>query len=180
MTRQITLAELESPVGPLILAHSGSGLCFVEFALKDKNQAHKSLQRALEKRFGPVNMVENESLLRDTLTYLEGYFANPAAAGPFRGRLDPGGTSFQNLVWNCLSGIPAGKALTYGEVARRIGRPKASRAVGGACRSNPLSIIVPCHRVVGAGGRLTGFGGGKNWLWLKEWLLSEEGWSAQS
>ena len=81
------------------------------------------------------------------------------------------GTDFQKAAWKELQKIPYGKTITYGEQARRIGRPKASRAVGGANRVNPVAIIVPCHRVIGSNGRLTGFGGG---LDVKEKLLELE------
>ena len=81
------------------------------------------------------------------------------------------GTPFQLLVWNALLYIPYGEVRTYGDIAKIIGKPKASRAVGGACHNNPVGIIVPCHRVIGAGGSLTGFGGG---LELKEKLLKLE------
>jgi methylated-DNA-[protein]-cysteine S-methyltransferase len=85
--------------------------------------------------------------------------------------LAPGGTEFQQLVWRELCNIPFGATASYAEVARRIGRPTASRAVGAANGSNPISIVVPCHRVVGADGTLTGYGGG---LDRKEWLLRHE------
>ena len=86
--------------------------------------------------------------------------------------LDPRGTPFRLVVWSALEDIPYGQAITYGELARRIGRPKAVRAVGQANHHNPLPILIPCHRVVGSGGSLTGYGGG---LDLKENLLRLEG-----
>lgn len=81
------------------------------------------------------------------------------------------GTPFRRAVWDALLRIPYGEVKTYGEIAREIGKPKASRAVGVACHNNPIAIIVPCHRVVGSGGALTGFGGG---LDVKEKLLALE------
>ncbi|MDD5087716.1 MAG: methylated-DNA--[protein]-cysteine S-methyltransferase [bacterium] len=84
----------------------------------------------------------------------------------------PVGTDFQHRIWNVLQHIPFGETRSYGEVAKAAGNPSASRAVGAACRSNPLPIIIPCHRVVGMNGRLTGFGGG---LERKAWLLNHEG-----
>lgn len=86
--------------------------------------------------------------------------------------LKPQGTPFQQKVWSALADIPYGQTITYGELARRVGCPKGSRAVGQANHRNPLPILLPCHRVVGAGGTLTGYGGG---LELKEWLLRLEG-----
>ncbi len=82
------------------------------------------------------------------------------------------GTKFQKLVWKELLSIPFGHTVSYGDVARAVGKPTAVRAVGAANGQNPVSIIVPCHRVVGSDGRLTGYGGG---LWRKQWLLKHEG-----
>lgn len=81
------------------------------------------------------------------------------------------GTKFQQEVWKALIKIPYGKTKTYGEIAKELGRPGAARAVGGACHENPFPIIIPCHRVIGKNGKLTGFGGG---LDTKEWLLAFE------
>ena len=86
--------------------------------------------------------------------------------------LAPKGTPFQQRVWSALADIPYGRTMTYGELARRVGCPRGSRAVGQANHRNPLPILLPCHRVVGANGTLTGYGGG---LELKEWLLRLEG-----
>ena len=81
------------------------------------------------------------------------------------------GTAFQQQVWRQLERIPYGAVASYGDVARAIGKPKACRAVGSANHSNPIALIIPCHRVIGADGTLTGYGGG---LWRKEWLLNLE------
>jgi methylated-DNA-[protein]-cysteine S-methyltransferase len=81
------------------------------------------------------------------------------------------GTAFQQAVWRQIAKIPYGKTITYGDIAKKIGKPNSSRAVGMACGQNPFSIIVPCHRVVGSQGKLTGYGGG---LWRKQWLLAFE------
>ncbi len=86
--------------------------------------------------------------------------------------LDPAGTDFQKKVWNALRKIPPGKTKSYGEIAEAIGKPKAVRAVGGACGANPIPVFVPCHRVLAAHGKIGGFGGGLEW---KRKLLSEEG-----
>jgi methylated-DNA-[protein]-cysteine S-methyltransferase len=82
------------------------------------------------------------------------------------------GTEFQKTVWRELAKIPYGKIVSYGELAKLIGKPKAGRAVGSANGRNPISIILPCHRVIGSNGSLTGYGGG---IWRKEWLLKHEG-----
>ena len=85
--------------------------------------------------------------------------------------LGPEGTKFQSLVWQQLKKIPFGEMVTYRQIAIAIGNPKACRAVGNANGKNPISIIIPCHRVIGSDGRLTGYGGG---LWRKEWLIKHE------
>ncbi len=102
-------------------------------------------------------------------TQLEEYFAGKRTA--FDLPLAPEGTIFQREVWDILLTIPFGRTMSYGEIARKIGRPSAVRAVGAANGANPVSIIVPCHRIIGADGSLTGYGGG---LGRKKWLLEHE------
>lgn len=104
-----------------------------------------------------------------TATQLHEYFAGERTA--FDVPLDPDGTGFQKLVWQALEQIPYGVTRSYGELAKAIGRPAASRAVGMANSRNPISIIVPCHRVIGANGSLTGYAGGMR---VKQWLLEHE------
>lgn len=87
--------------------------------------------------------------------------------------IDPQGTEFQKAVWRQLLEIPYGRTASYGDVARAMGNPKAVRAVGGANSRNPIAIVVPCHRVIGSDGSMTGYGSG---IWRKEWLLKHEGW----
>jgi len=175
---RIRFKELESPIGRVLLAHSGAGLCAVGLPSKDSAHTRRKLIDSLEKRFGPIELVEDESgLLEEAARFLKAYFASPPASGSFSGALDAGGTAFQQLVWNALKRIRAGEVVSYGEIARRIGRPKASRAVGAACGANPLAIIVPCHRVVGSGGGLGGFGGGVE---LKKQLLEAEGYTIKA
>ena len=108
-------------------------------------------------------------LLEEAVRQLTAYFDGTLTAFdlPLRTR----GTAFQERCWAALRAIPYGATVSYGEQARRIGNPKACRAVGGANHHNPLMIVIPCHRVVGAGGSLTGYGGG---LDMKEWLLAHE------
>lgn len=105
------------------------------------------------------------------LRWLEAYFATPDDLPPLPS-LRPRGTPFQQAVWRTILAIPTGHTTTYGELSRAIQRPRASRAVGAACGANPLPLLIPCHRVVGSDGALTGFGGG---LEQKEWLLRHEG-----
>ncbi|ONI90422.1 cysteine methyltransferase [Saccharothrix sp. ALI-22-I] len=136
----------DSPVGPLTLvAHHGvlSGVYMV-----------KQRYRPADETFGP----EDPSLFGDVIAQLSEYFDGGRKA--FDLPLDLIGTPFQRTVWQELLEIPYGETVSYGELAQRLGRPSAARAVGLANGRNPISIIVPCHRVVGASGDLTGYGGG--------------------
>ncbi|MBA3462915.1 MAG: methylated-DNA--[protein]-cysteine S-methyltransferase [Deltaproteobacteria bacterium] len=115
-------------------------------------------------------------MLDETAAQLRAYFAGERTT--FDLPLAPEGSGFQRLVWHALGAIACGTTRTYGELARAIGRPAASRAVGAANSKNPISIIVPCHRVIGASGELTGYAGGMK---AKQWLLDHERrWSVQS
>ncbi|MBP1634685.1 MAG: methylated-DNA-[protein]-cysteine S-methyltransferase [Acidobacteria bacterium] len=147
----------ESPVGRLLIAGDGEGLRFVQFA-----GGRAPVQPEPGWR-------EDPAALEDALRQLREYFAGTRRA--FDLRLAPEGTPFQQRVWHELRSIPYGGTVTYGELARRVGCPNGSRAVGLANGANPLSIVVPCHRVIGAGGALVGYGGG---LGNKEWLLAHE------
>ncbi|MCX6567100.1 MAG: methylated-DNA--[protein]-cysteine S-methyltransferase [Candidatus Aminicenantes bacterium] len=113
--------------------------------------------------------IRSSSILSVCAVQLEEYFAGKRAV--FDLPLAPEGTLFQLDVWNTLRTVLFGRTASYGEIARKIGCPAAVRAVGAANGANPVSIIIPCHRIVGADGRLTGYGGG---LWRKEWLLRHE------
>ena len=160
---QIEIAFVETPVGRLALAVADGSLVRVDFG-------ERKLRRGLKERFGEVTLRER----RDPCGFAAGMRAylrgDLGAIDEFR--TDTGGTEFQRKVWKQLRRIPHGKTISYGELARRIGRPTASRAVGLANGSNPISVVIPCHRVIGADGRLTGYGGG---LPRKEWLLRHEG-----
>ena len=101
---------------------------------------------------------------------LDAYFAGELQT--FDLMLEPHGTPFQRAVWSELGRIPYGEVTTYSEIARRVGKPSACRAVGAANGRNPIAIVVPCHRVIGANGTLTGYAGG---MWRKRWLLAHEG-----
>ncbi|RMD83231.1 MAG: methylated-DNA--[protein]-cysteine S-methyltransferase, partial [Candidatus Dadabacteria bacterium] len=108
-------------------------------------------------------------ILRKAATELEAYFTGGLTS--FSVPLDLRGTPFQLAVWKAVQAIPYNETRTYGEIARAVGRPKAVRAVGAAQAANPLPILIPCHRVIGADGTLTGYGGG---LEIKRWLLEHE------
>ena len=107
--------------------------------------------------------------LKTCLKQLDEYFNGQRKE--FLLKLDPQGTVFQRMIWQQLGKIPFGAVVSYGEIASIIGKPKACRAVGNANGKNPIAIIIPCHRVVGSDGSLTGYGGG---LWRKEWLINHE------
>ena len=148
-----------SPVGRLKLVASNRGLVAVLW--ENDSPRRVRLDDVVEEPLHPALMrTENE---------LKEYFAGKRHT--FSVPLDMRGTPFQKEVWEVLMGIPFGETCTYGDIAKRLGNPAASRAVGGANRRNPISIIVPCHRVVGAAGNLIGFAGG---LEAKTYLLSLE------
>lgn len=148
-----------SPVGHLKLVATNRGLCAVLW--ENENPRRVPL--------GPVEENADHPVLRETARQLKDYFAGKRTA--FSLPLDETGTPFQKAVWQALTGIPFGETRCYADIARQIGRPAAVRAVGAANGRNPLSIVVPCHRVIGSGGRLTGFAGG---LEVKAWLLEHE------
>src|SRR5512142_3411604 len=137
--------ELDSPVGPLLVAADEAGLRLVHF------------QAALRRKREPP-WRRDPAAFRDLAAQLGEYFRRERRA--FDLRLAPRGTPFQLATWGALGSIPYGETISYEELARRVGRPAASRAVGAANGANPLPIVVPCHRVIGKGGSLTGFGGG--------------------
>jgi methylated-DNA-[protein]-cysteine S-methyltransferase len=148
----------DSPIGPLVVASNEDG-ALVEVHLPIGG---KPGHIAPEWRRAPVR-------LREVRAQLAAYFAGKLLA--FDLPLAPRGTEFQRRVWNELLAIPYGDTISYIELARRIGKPSAMRAVGAANGANPLAIVVPCHRVIGADGSLTGYGGG---LAAKRWLLDHE------
>lgn len=117
----------------------------------------------------PEQESEQTPLIIKCVQQLDEYFAHERQQ--FDLPLSPQGTSFQKMVWEKLLEIPYGQTSSYLEIAKRIGNPKSIRAVGGANGKNPIVIIIPCHRVIGASGKLIGYGGG---LWRKEWLLKHE------
>ncbi|MDY3920062.1 MAG: methylated-DNA--[protein]-cysteine S-methyltransferase [Candidatus Limivivens sp.] len=163
---------IQTDFGPLLLAEDGIGisdLCFLpwEQAGEDRCTGHSEKQTvAVILENGKRE--ETELLLRGRVQ-LEEYFQKKRRE--FQLPLSLEGTEFQKLCWNALCTIPYGQTCSYGELAGQIGKPKACRAVGMANHRNPVSIIVPCHRVIGADGSLTGYGGG---LELKRRLLDLE------
>jgi methylated-DNA-[protein]-cysteine S-methyltransferase len=150
--------HLETPIGPLLIAGDEHAVRLIAFPKEGK--AAKPEPGWTESKRGPVGEATRQ--LRE---YFDGRRVD------FDLPLAPGGTPFQQSVWKLLCDIPYGQTISYGELAKRAGNPKASRAVGAANGKNPLPIVVPCHRVIGANGKLTGFGGG---LPTKEALLALE------
>ncbi len=148
---------LETPIGHLLLAADEGGLRHVDFPRHDQAA-----------RIG-AGWLRGRRLLGAAIEQLGAYFSGRLL--DFDLPLAARGTDFRKVVWNQLLRIPYGETISYGELARRIGDPGASRAVGAANGANPLPIIVPCHRVIGSNGKLTGFGGG---LAVKQWLLDHE------
>jgi len=150
-------SRLDSPIGPLLLLGDERALTGLYM------QDHRHQPPA------PAGCVENEGIFRDARQQLAAYFAGRLR--DFEIAVAGHGSVFQKNVWSALLVIPFGATESYGALARRIGNPNASRAVGLANGKNPISIIVPCHRVIGADGSLTGYGGG---LERKRWLLEHE------
>jgi methylated-DNA-[protein]-cysteine S-methyltransferase len=150
---------LKSPVGALKLVSSEQGLAAI---LWENDNLKRLPLSSLQEDINHPILLAAESQLND-------YFAGKLKQ--FSLQLDAKGTPFQKQVWQALSTIPFGETRTYGQIAKQIGNPKAVRAVGAANSRNPISIIVPCHRVIGSNGKLTGFAGG---LDIKAYLLAIE------
>ncbi len=149
--------DISTPIGRLTLVSNGQALCGVHFT---------DYERVPRSRSG---WVHDESCLREAITALAAYFAGDRRE--FDLALMLPGSVFETRVWAIIRRIPFGGTTTYGEIARRLGAPAAARAVGRAAHRNPVPIVIPCHRVVGADRSLTGYGGG---LYRKRWLLGFE------
>jgi len=148
----------DTPIGKLLLAGDGKSLQLLGFPCGKMQRRHEN------------DWVEDAKPFKQVTVQLKEYFAGDRTR--FELDLTPQGTDFQCEVWQALQEIPYGETWSYGELAKRVGRPKASRAVGAANGVNPIPVIIPCHRVIGSNGKLTGFGGG---LPTKEYLLALEG-----
>jgi len=159
-------SNIESPIGSLVLISTEKGLAAISFGKGAKRKIDAWTGRV----FRRAEIRPAESLHRVFARQLEEYFAGRRRI--FHMKLDLRGSEFQRAVWSEVARIPHGRTATYGEIAHLLGRPAASRAVGAANGANPISIVIPCHRVIGAGGSLTGYGGG---LSRKRWLLAHEG-----
>jgi len=150
----------EAPFGVVTVIGSDLGIRYVMF----NNDAHP---KPLEKLH--ISDTDIHDSVNDAVTQLDEYFAG--SRRNFELPLDLQGTEFQVAAWRALADIPYGHTASYGQQAASIGRPKAVRAIGGANGRNPVGIVLPCHRIVGADGSLTGFGGG---IEVKKWLLDHE------
>ena len=154
---QIYYEQMPSPIGPLFLVADDEGLREVRFELDRRAHAPQD------------GWVHSAQKLAEVRRQLEEYFAGERLT--FDLFLKPQGTDFQQSVWQALTTIPYAVTTSYGQISQQIHRPKASRAVGAANGRNPIPIIIPCHRVIGSNGTLTGFAGG---LAAKQWLLGME------
>jgi methylated-DNA-[protein]-cysteine S-methyltransferase len=160
---------LESPVGTVFVGGSAEGIHRVDFLGGDR-EVDWFLGRLAAEAGVPLDDVRRDPVAAAEATrQLREYFAGERTV--FDLPLAPRGTEFQRRVWMALREIPAGETRSYGQIAARLGQPTASRAVGAANGQNPLAVVVPCHRVVGANGTLTGYAGG---LDRKAWLLDHE------
>ena len=163
----IAITYIETSLGLMVAAATDKGICMFEYAdNKDLDTQFKQLTKSLK-----LALVEGHHPLFDKLhQQLDAYFKGELKQ--FDLPLDMVGTEFQQEVWQSLLKIPYGTTMSYAQQANLIGRPKAVRAVANANGSNKISIIIPCHRVIGSDSTLTGYGGG---LWCKEKLLELEG-----
>lgn len=158
-TETLVTTTVDSPVGPLRLVANDRAIVAVLWPCDQHNRV----------RFDHDPVPGTNQVLEQTARQLEEYFAGTRRS--FDVPLDPDGTEFQQQVWAALTRIPFAETSTYGKQAATIGRPRAVRAVGAANGRNPIPIIVPCHRIVGADGSLTGFAAGVD---TKRWLLDHE------
>ena len=162
----LEISESTTPLGDVRAVWRAGRLCRLAFA-----EHWQEVERALQRRFGRTERTTAAAPGQDLRQRLDAYFAGDFAALDGLA-IDCGGTAFQQAVWTALRRVPAGRTTTYGELARAIGAPSAVRAVGAANGANPVAIVLPCHRVIGSDGSLTGYGGGID---RKRWLLRHEG-----
>jgi methylated-DNA-[protein]-cysteine S-methyltransferase len=157
--------EQDHAIGPIHVVADGAILIAMEFG-----DVEDRLMPMLRRRFGADVRPEHVDDLRDIATAIRAYFDGDIRAVD-RLVVDGGGTDFQRRAWDALRRIPPGEIRTYGQMAALLGRPGAARAIGSANALNPISLVVPCHRLVGSTGALTGYGGG---IARKRWLLAHE------
>ena len=158
--------RFDAPLGPMVAIASEKGLCLLEFG--DRRMLESEFTD-LQKRLDAVLLPGKNEFTEEAVRQIQEYFAGTRKT--FSVPLHAPGTEFQQRVWAALCEIPFGEMCSYGEIASAIGEPKAVRAVGTANGMNRIAIMIPCHRVIGADGALTGYGGG---LWRKDWLIKHE------
>ena len=161
----IFYAYMETPIGKLLVASSEKGLVRIMFPHEEK----ADLVSLLKKEYPEETLVEDPEKNLLVIKQIKEYFDGSRTV--FSLPLDIRGTEFQKSVWEALKKVPYGETSSYGEIACSIGKPKAARAVGNANRKNPIPIVIPCHRIIGSDGSMTGFGGG---IPLKKKLLELE------
>jgi methylated-DNA-[protein]-cysteine S-methyltransferase len=162
--QKLTFEEVPSPVGPILTVFNEDVLCALDYV-----EYESRMRKLLERRFGLLTLARR-STPSEFRSRLDAYFAGDLQALQ-QVEVSLRGSAFQERVWNALRAIPPGRTAGYGELAANLGCPSAARAVGMANSLNPIAIVVPCHRVVGANGKLTGYAGG---LERKRWLLDHE------
>ena len=162
----LCLSEHQSPLGPFTLVTRGEALCLAAFS---DSTAH-ALLRALPKRY-PHLPISPGAAPRAVDAAFQAYWSGALGALDSLA-VEAGGTPFQARIWAALREIPVGETISYAELSRRVGRPGASRAAGSANGANPISIVIPCHRVIRGDGDLCGYAGG---VPRKRWLLAHEG-----
>lgn len=166
----ITYGLHDMPLGQIVIAQSIKGLCWLGFMVTKENGAYKGDGfTRMEEYFSNSDLVRDDAQTQGLMAEIMAAWNHDTLIDI---RLDLRGTDFQCAVWKALLDIPRGQVISYGDVANDIGRPKASRAVGSAVGKNPVSLIVPCHRVVQASGALGNYGWGID---LKRRILQEEG-----
>ncbi|GCF07575.1 methylated-DNA--[protein]-cysteine S-methyltransferase [Dictyobacter arantiisoli] len=167
--KELLYDTVESPIGPIVLVVDGERLCSLDYT-----DYEPRMLRLLEQRYRSIHLqpaIDPCGFSSSLRAYLAGDYHSLDTIP-----VSTGGTPFQQQVWQALRNIPSGTTITYGELAARLGNPTAYRAVGGTNALNPVAIVLPCHRVVGANQSLTGYAGG---LERKQWLLQHEGYSNQ-
>ena len=168
MTETFLLNRIDTPVGEMLIALDEQA----RLRVLDWESHVERMERLMERYYGPGRIVLKQSAAPNPVrAKLEAYVAGDIAAIDDIAT-ETTGTSFQRRVWAALREIPAGQTWSYGKLAQHVGEPGAARAVGLANGSNPIGVVVPCHRVIGANGTLTGYGGG---IERKRWLLRHEG-----
>ena len=162
---KLVRTKTDTPLGSMIAVADDAALYLLEF---ENRVALTGELRRLERNHGLIDLRSN-AVLKMLIAHLDDYFAGESAA--FQIPTVQHGTAFEEAVWQALKQIPPGQTRSYGDIAEMIGQPEKSREVGQANGANRISLVVPCHRVIGADGSLVGYGGG---LWRKKWLLDHE------